>query len=66
MHEDAKPELGALSQREVHVLHLIAQGLSSVRVGEKIGISPKTVARHRQRIMNKLNLRSAAELECFA
>jgi two-component system, NarL family, response regulator NreC len=29
-------------------------------------ISPKTVARHRERIMNKLNLHSAAELVRFA
>ena len=58
--------LDVLSQRERQVLELVAEGLTSPQIGEQLGISPKTVARHRERIMNKLNLHSCSELVKFA
>ncbi|MFC2055071.1 response regulator [Chloroflexota bacterium] len=63
--EDSK-SLEVLSKRERQVLELVAQGLTSAKIAETLGISPKTVARHRERIMNKLNLHSIAELVKFA
>jgi two-component system response regulator NreC len=48
------------------VLELVAQGLTNNDIGEHLSISPKTVARHRERIMNKLNLHSCTELVKFA
>lgn len=59
-------DLAVLSQRERQVLEAVAQGLSNPLIGEQLGISPKTVARHRERIMNKLHLHSSTELVKFA
>jgi two-component system response regulator NreC len=55
-----------LSKREREVLELVAQGYTTPDISEKLGIRPKTVARHRERIMHKLNLHSSAELVKFA
>lgn len=59
-------DLEVLSERELQVLELVAQGLTNSQIGETLGISPKTVARHRERIMGKLDLHSCAELVKFA
>jgi len=58
--------LEALSKREQQVLELVADGYTNQEIGAKLGISFKTVARHRERIMNKLNLHSCSELVKFA
>lgn len=58
--------LDVLSLRERQVLEAVAQGLTNQQIGDQLGISPKTVARHRERIMNKLNLHSSTELVKFA
>ena len=58
--------LEVLSDRETQVLELVAEGFSNPQIGEQLGISPKTVARHRERIMNKLDLHSCTELVKFA
>ena len=63
--KDSK-SLEVLSKRELQVLELVAQGLTTPQIAETLGISPKTVARHRERIMNKLDLHSIAELVKFA
>jgi two-component system response regulator NreC len=55
-----------LSARERQVLELIAQGNTTPVISERLGISPKTVARHRERIMAKLNIHSSAELVKYA
>ncbi|MCP4284573.1 MAG: response regulator transcription factor, partial [Gammaproteobacteria bacterium] len=55
-----------LSMREQQVVELVADGMTNSKIGERLGISPKTVARHRERIMKKLNLQSSAELVKFA
>jgi DNA-binding NarL/FixJ family response regulator len=55
-----------LSKRERQVLELVAEGRTTPQISELLEISPKTVARHRERIMNKLNLHSATELVRFA
>jgi two-component system response regulator NreC len=58
--------LDDLSAREQEVLGLVAEGLNNPQIGDKLGISPKTVARHRERVMRKLNLHSSTELVKFA
>lgn len=55
-------ELEVLSRRELQILEALAQGLSNLQIGEQLGISYNTVARHRERIMYKLNLHSIADL----
>jgi DNA-binding NarL/FixJ family response regulator len=57
---------GELSKRERQVLELVAQGLTNSQISSQLGISPKTVARHRERIMRRLNLHSSTELVKFA
>ena len=59
-------DLAVLSKRERQVLEMVAEGYTNIQIGEKLGISPKTVARHRERIMNKLDLHSSTELVKFA
>jgi two-component system, NarL family, response regulator NreC len=61
-----KNMLDVLSDRELQVLELVAEGLTGPQIGERLGISHKTVARHRERIMAKLNLHSSTELVKFA
>jgi two-component system response regulator NreC len=66
---EAHPEgagLDVLSAREREVLELVAQGRSNAEIGERLGLSPKTIARHRERIMKRLNLHSRTELVKFA
>ena len=65
-HASIIKDLDVLSTRERQVLRLIAQGMTNPQIGEELGISHKTVARHRERIMNKLNLHSCTELVKFA
>lgn len=58
--------LDVLSGRERQVLELVAQGLNNQVIGERLELSPKTIARHRERIMHKLNMHSRTELVKFA
>ena len=64
--EDFSIDLALLSQRELQVLELVAEGHTNKEMGESLGLSPKTIARHRERIMNKLNMHSRTELVKFA
>jgi DNA-binding NarL/FixJ family response regulator len=57
---------GGLTPREQEVMRLLAEGLSSKKVAEKLFISPKTVENHRASIMNKLDLHSTIELVRYA
>ena len=60
------PGLDILSVRERQVLEMVAEGLSNPSIAARLTLSPKTVARHRERIMRKLNLHSRTELVKFA
>ncbi len=55
-----------LTDREQEVLTHLAEGESNEEIAKKLVISPKTVARHRENIMRKLNLHSRAELVRYA
>ncbi len=55
-----------LSARELEVLKLLAEGLGNREIGARLGISPKTVARHRENLMAKLDLHSRTELVKYA
>lgn len=61
---EAAPE--TLSEREREVLMLIAQGHTTRRIAEELGLSAKTVESHRSRIMHKLHVHRAAELIRYA
>jgi DNA-binding NarL/FixJ family response regulator len=51
-----------LTEREREVFVHLVRGESNTEVGVRLAISPRTVETHRQRIMNKLDVHSAAEL----
>jgi DNA-binding NarL/FixJ family response regulator len=55
-----------LSDREQEVLHLIGQGKTSRAIASQLQVSFKTVDAHRQNIKEKLHLKSATELICYA
>lgn len=55
-----------LTPREQEVLALLADGDTNAEIAEKLTISPKTVARHRENIMRKLNMHSRTELVKYA
>lgn len=59
-------DLDILSQRERQVLELVGEGFNNDDIGKKLELSPKTIARHRERIMKKLNMHSRTELVKFA
>ena len=58
--------LDGITERELEVLTRVADGATNAEIGEELGISPKTVARHRENIMAKLNLHSRTELVKYA
>ena len=56
----------ALSTREFEIFRLLAEGRSVSTIADDLNLSPKTVSNHRSRLMEKLNLRTTAELVHFA
>jgi DNA-binding NarL/FixJ family response regulator len=55
-----------LSCRESEVLQLVAEGFTSKRIGSMIGISYKTVEKHRQSLMTKLGIHRVCGLTRYA
>ncbi len=55
-----------LTPREQEVLTLIAEGYSNNEIADRLVISAKTVDRHRENIMRKLNLHNRVELVKYA
>jgi DNA-binding NarL/FixJ family response regulator len=55
-----------LTTREAEVLQLIAEGFSNKQIASELTISIKTVEKHRQQVMNKLNIHDAAGLTRYA
>jgi two-component system response regulator NreC len=62
----APPDADELTRRERQVLILIADGLTNPAIAQKLGISAKTVARHRENMMQKLNIHSRTDLVKYA
>ncbi len=56
----------ALTPREKEVMTLVAEGLTTNQIGERLFISPKTVENHRSSIIRKLDLRSSIEVARYA
>jgi len=57
---------GVLSERELQVLKLVAEGFSSREIAEQIYISTKTVETYRARFAEKLGLKSRAQIVRYA
>ena len=50
-----------LSEREITVIKLVSQGMSSKMIASKLDISKNTVDRHRQNIINKMQASNMTE-----
>ncbi|KAA3665173.1 MAG: DNA-binding response regulator [Chloroflexi bacterium] len=59
-------ELDKLTPREREVLIQIAEGLTNAEIAKKLCISVKTVDRHRENMMQKLNIHNRIDLVKFA
>jgi len=57
---------GGLSEREVEVLQLVAQGLSNREIAQRLYISPRTAEHHVQHIYAKVGISSRAAAALFA
>lgn len=62
----APPSLDLLTNREREVLSFVARGLLNKEIGVQLGISVRTVEAHRDSMVRKLGIRSAAGLTRFA
>ena len=60
--QEARQILAKLSPRETEVARHLAQGLSNKEIGRELSISDNTVHVHRQHLMEKTGVSSAAEL----
>ena len=61
-----KKKANRLSSREVEVLQLVAEGKPNKQVAAELGVSFKTVDKHRQHLMAKLNIHDTAGLTRYA
>lgn len=59
-------EGGELTAREREVLQLVAVGLSSKEIAQRLRTSPRTIETHRRNIMQKLDLHNVPELVRYA
>jgi two-component system, NarL family, invasion response regulator UvrY len=55
-----------LSHREYQVLYLLASGMGMTEIADHLSLSVKTVSTYRSRLLDKLNLRSNAQLMRYA
>jgi DNA-binding NarL/FixJ family response regulator len=61
-----KPRTKRLSGREAQVLRKVAQGFTTKAIAEKLGVSEKTIQTYRERIYDKLEFRTRADLVHYA
>lgn len=66
--EKAMEELSSklLTNREKDILRALASGLTNSGIAEKLFVSPRTVEKHRQNMMQKLELQNGVELVAYA
>ena len=62
----ALPAGDLLTSREAEILQLVAEGNSSKQIAVELSISPKTVEKHREQLMRKLNIHEVASLTRYA
>jgi DNA-binding NarL/FixJ family response regulator len=65
-HGSAARRGNGLTPREAEVLQLIAEGFPNKQIAVELDISIKTVEKHRQQVMNKLNIHDTAGLTRYS
>ncbi|MEL6264513.1 MAG: response regulator transcription factor [Pseudomonadota bacterium] len=63
---EERPEMAPLTDRERQTLNLIVAGRANKEIAATLGISVKTVDRHRTSLMQKLGVHSVAQLVAYA
>jgi DNA-binding NarL/FixJ family response regulator len=63
--KEATPDINMLTEREMEVINLIKEGMSSKEIATGLKISLKTVEVHRHNILKKLKLKNSASLVNF-
>ena len=63
---EAYTAMAVLTKREREVLQLVAEGLATKKIAERLNVSVKTVETHRRQVMEKLNIHSVAALTKYA
>src|SRR5213593_203698 len=61
-----KKRTDVLTSRETEVLQLIAEGKANKQIAAELGLSIKTIEKHRQQLMNKLGIHDIAGLTRYA
>jgi two-component system invasion response regulator UvrY len=64
--DTGRPAHESLSDRELQVLRMLATGMTVKEIGFELHLSEKTVSTYRTRILEKLNMRTTAELMRYA
>jgi DNA-binding NarL/FixJ family response regulator len=64
--DNQQPPQKQITQREGEVLQLLAEGMAMKQVADVLDIRPGTVAYHKYKMMEKLNINTSAELITFA
>lgn len=65
-HTVAPSNEGELTDREKEIVVLVAQGLSTKEIGDRLFISPRTVETHRKNIMDKMQFQNMADMIRYA
>ncbi len=63
---DTETSQKELTMKEIEIVKLIANGLTSKEIGVKLFLSPRTIEKHRHNILKKLSLPNAAQLSSWA
>ncbi len=64
--EEVPNEFSQLTEREIDIIRLIAEELSSNEIAERLFIAPKTVETHRHNIIKKLNVKNTVGIVKYA
>lgn len=54
------------SERELQVIQLVCQGLSSKQIGDQLGLKPRTIDSYREHIMQKMQVNNSAAVVMYA
>lgn len=60
------PKHDKLSERELEVMCMLGQGKTNNEIARELSLSPKTISTYRERILEKMNLKSTAEIIRYA
>lgn len=60
------PESSPLTERQMEILKMVAVGLTYKKVGEKLGLSERTVKYHMARIIEQLHMKNRAQVIAYA